>query len=148
MLFWLNFVHGAGTQLAQGLYLADSFYWDQDEQSRAWSQKYFARMHAMPSLSQAGTYSAVLHYLKAVQRAGTLDADKVAAAMREMPVKDSTASGTIREDGRLMRYHYLWQVKTPAESKGEWNPLKRVRVIPAEEAAQPLSQSRCPLVKH
>lgn len=148
MLFWLNFVHAAGTQLAQGLYLTDSFYWDQDEGARAWSHRFFARMHAMPTMSQAGTYSAVLHYLKAVRRAGTIDADQVSAAMRQMPVQDPTAAGVIREDGRLMRDYYLWQVKAPAESTGEWDLLKRVRVIPAEEAAQPLSQSQCSLVRH
>ena len=146
MLFWFNFVHAAGAQLAQGLYLTDSFYWDQDEQSRTWSQKYFARTHAMPTMSQAGTYSAVLHYLKAVQRTGSVDGAKVAATMREMPVRDPTASGMLRADGRLMRDYFLWQVKTPAESKGEWDLLKRVRLIPADEAAQPLSESKCSLV--
>jgi len=148
MLFWLNFVHAAGPRLAQGLYLTNSFYWDENTQAGAWSQRFFARRHAMPTMSQAGTYSAVLHYLKAVQRAGTTDSGKVATAMREMPVQDPTASGTIREDGRLMRDYYLWQVKSPTESTGEWDLLKLVRVIPADEAAQPLSQSQCPLVKH
>jgi branched-chain amino acid transport system substrate-binding protein len=148
MLFWLNFVHGAGVQLAQGLYLTNSFYWDENAEARAWSQRFFARRHAMPTMSQAGTYSGTLHYLKAVRQAGTTDGAKVAAAMRAMPVKDPTASGTIRADGRLMRDYYLWQVKTPAESKGEWDLLKLVRTIPAEEAAQPLTNSQCPLVKH
>jgi branched-chain amino acid transport system substrate-binding protein len=146
MLFWLNFVHAAGTQLAQGLYLTDSFYWDRTPESRTWSNRYFARTQAMPTMSQAATYSAVLHFLKAVQRAGTTEGNAVAAAMRAMPVQDATASGTIRADGRLMRDYFLWQVKTPGESKGEWDLLKPVRTIPAAEAAMPLTESKCPLV--
>jgi branched-chain amino acid transport system substrate-binding protein len=147
MLFWLNFVHAAGPRLAQGLYLTNSFYWDRTPESRAWSDRYFALTHAMPTMSQAGTYSAVLHFLKAVKQAGTTDGDAVAAAMRAMPVQDATASGAIRADGRLMRDYFLWQVKSPDESKGEWDLLKLVRTIPAQEAAVPLADSKCPLLR-
>jgi branched-chain amino acid transport system substrate-binding protein len=96
---------------------------------------------------QAGTYSAVLHYLKAMQAAGTADGKAVAAKMRELPVDDFFAKGKIREDGRLLHDMYLVEVKTPAESKAPWDYYKVLRTIPAEDAAQPLSQSKCSLVK-
>jgi branched-chain amino acid transport system substrate-binding protein len=98
-------------------------------------------------MNHAGTYSATLHYLKAMQKAGTADVDAVVKEMRAMPVEDQTAKGSLRVDGRLMRDFYLWQIKTPAESKGEWDIFKLVRTIPADDAALPLAESECPLLK-
>src|SRR5262249_51528883 len=101
----------------------------------------------MPGMVQAGTYSAVLHYLKAMQAAGTADGKAVADKIRELPVDDFFAKGRVREDGRMMHDMYLVEVKTPSESKAKWDYYKVLRRIPAEEAAQPLSESKCSLVK-
>ncbi len=147
MLLWLPFAKGIGTKIGQGVYATNSFYWDADDETRAWSRSYFDKVGAMPTMNHAGTYSATLHYLKAVQKAGTTDTAAVANAMRELPVSDPTAKGTLREDGRLMRDFFLWQIKSPQESKGEWDIFKAVARIPAEDAAMPLADSECPLVK-
>ena len=101
----------------------------------------------MPGMVQAGTYSAVLHYLKAMNAAGTTDGKAVAAKMRELPVDDFFAKGRVREDGRMMHDMYLVEVKAPSESKGPWDYYKVLRKIAAEDAAQPLTDSKCPLVK-
>jgi branched-chain amino acid transport system substrate-binding protein len=147
MLLWLPFAKGIGPKIGQGIYATNSFYWDADETTRAWSKRYFDKVGAMPTMNHAGTYSATLHYLKAVQKAGTTDTAAVAKAMREMPVADATAKGTLRADGRLIRDFFLWQIKSPAESKGEWDIFKAVARIPAEDSALPLAASECPLVK-
>ena len=119
-----------------------------NEKSREWSRRFKERVGAMPSMLQAGVYGSVVHYLKAVKAAGTDDADAVAKAMREMPVNDVfTENATIREDGKVVRDLYLAKVKTPAESKYDWDYFEIVRKIPAESATIPLSQSTCPLVK-
>jgi branched-chain amino acid transport system substrate-binding protein len=101
----------------------------------------------MPGMVQAGTYSAVLHYLRAVEAAGSADGKTVAAKIRELPVDDFFAKGRVREDGRMMHDMYLVEVKTPGESKATWDYYKVLRSIPAEETAQPLSESKCSLVK-
>ena len=101
----------------------------------------------MPGMVQAGTYSAVLHYLKAMEAAGTADGKAVADKIRELPVDDFFAKGRVREDGRMMHDMYLVEVKTPSESKATWDYYKVLRRIPAEEVAQPLSESNCSLVK-
>jgi len=148
LLVFLSDVHSLGLETAQGLYLTTAFYWDRDDASRAWSKRFFARTKKMPTMVQAGVYSEVMHYLQAVKKAGSDDADAVMAAMREAPVNDFFAhGGRIGPDGLMRHDMYLAQVKTPAESKGAWDYYKIVKTIPADQAFQPLSSSTCPLVK-
>ena len=140
--------HSLGLKTAQGLEFTESFYWDQDDATRAWSKLFMAKHGRMPTSIQAGTYSATRHWLKAVKEAGTTDGPAVMAVMRRTPVEDMMTHGArIREDGRLMRDFYLFQAKRPEESKGEWDLHKLIRTVPAEEAARPLSEGGCPLVK-
>ena len=140
-------IHALGLKTANGLLLTTAFYWDRDEASRKWSKRFFDRTGRMPGMVQASTYSSVLHYLKAMQAAGKTDGKAVADKMRELPVDDAFAKGKVRADGRLLHDMYLAEVKKPAESKGPWDYYKILRTIPAEDAAQPLSQSKCSLVK-
>jgi branched-chain amino acid transport system substrate-binding protein len=148
MILMINDVHSLGLEAAQGTYLTTASYWDMNEKSREWSQRFKKRVGAMPSMLQAGVYGSVVHYLKAVKAAGTDDADAVAKAMRAMPVNDVfTENATIRQDGKVIRDLYLAKVKTPAESKYEWDYFEIVRKIPAESATIPLSQSTCPLIQ-
>ncbi|MBN9564054.1 MAG: ABC transporter substrate-binding protein [Alphaproteobacteria bacterium] len=149
LLVFITDVHSLGLEVAQGLQMTESFYWNMDDQTRAFSKRYAERMNGrMPSMVQAGVYSAVAHYLKAVAAAGTLDGPAVAAKMHELPVNDFMSHNVhIRRDGRVMRDFYLFEVKSPAESKGEWDYYKLVRTIPAEEAARPEAEGNCPLVK-
>ncbi|MFN3671782.1 MAG: ABC transporter substrate-binding protein [Bosea sp. (in: a-proteobacteria)] len=149
LLVFVTDVHALGLQTAQGLVLTESFYWDRDEGTRAWSQR-FAKAHNgnMPSMVQAGVYGAVLHYLKAVAELKSKDPTAVMAKMKEMPTDDPLfGKGTIRVDGRKMHPMYLYEVKKPAESKGKWDYYKQVAVLPAEQAFRPLSESECSLVK-
>jgi branched-chain amino acid transport system substrate-binding protein len=148
LLMFINDVHSLGLETTQGTYLTTASYWDMNDATRAWSQKFKAKVGAMPSMLQAGVYGSVLHYLKAVKAAGTDDADKVAAAMRSMPIEDVfTKKAQIREDGRVMRDMYLAKVKAPSQSKYAWDYFEIVREIPADDSAWPLSESKCPLVK-
>jgi branched-chain amino acid transport system substrate-binding protein len=148
LLVFINDVNTLGLQVAQGMLLTNAFYWDRNEESRAWSQRYFQRMGRMPNMSQAGIYSATTHYLKAVAAAGTTEGRAVMARMRATPINDFFAKdGRIREDGRMVHEMYLYEVKQPAESTGAWDYYKLVSTIPAEEAFQPLSDSKCPLLK-
>ena len=140
-------IDALGLTTATGLVFTTAFYWDRDEASRVWSKRFFERTGRMPGMVQAGTYSAVLHYLKAVEAAGTADGKVVADKIRELPVDDVFAKGRVREDGRMMHDMYLVEVKVPSESKAKWDYYKVLRRIPAEEAAQPLSESKCSLVK-
>jgi branched-chain amino acid transport system substrate-binding protein len=140
-------VHALSLTTANGLVFTTAFYWDRDEPSRAWSKRFFEKTGRMPGMVQAGTYSAVLHYLKAVQAAGTSDGKAVANKIRELPVDDFFAKGWVREDGRMVHDMYLVEVKSPSESRATWDYYKILRRIPAEEAAQPLSESKCSLVK-
>jgi branched-chain amino acid transport system substrate-binding protein len=140
-------IDALGLTTANGLIFTTAFYWDRDDASRVWSKRFFERTGRMPGMVQAGTYSAVLHYLKAMQAAGTTDGKLVAAKIRELPVDDFFAKGRVREDGRMVHDMYLVEVKTPSESKAKWDYYKLLRSIPAEEAAQPLSESKCALVK-
>jgi branched-chain amino acid transport system substrate-binding protein len=141
-------VHSLGLSVAQGLTFVTGYYWDFDDKTRAFAQKFYKRRKAMPTMAQAGVYSGVLHYLKSVAAAGSDDAMAVAAKMRELPVRDSfTQTGTVREDGRMIHDMYLVQVKKPSESKAPWDYYKVLATIPAAEAFKPLSQSDCPLVK-
>jgi branched-chain amino acid transport system substrate-binding protein len=140
-------IDALGLTTANGLIFTTAFYWDRDDASRVWSKRFIDRTGRMPGMVQAGTYSAVLHYLKAVEAAGTADGKVVADKIRELPVDDFFAKGRVREDGRMMHDMYLVEVKTPSESKAKWDYYKVLRRIPAEEAAQPLSESKCSLVK-
>lgn len=147
LILMLNDVHALGLQTAQGTYLTTASYWDTDDAARAWSKAFQEQVGAMPSMLHAGVYGSVLHYLKAIKQAGTDDADKVAAAMRAMPIEDVfTKAARIREDGRVLRDMYLARVKTPAQSKYPWDYLEIVSTIPAADVVWPLSASKCPLV--
>jgi branched-chain amino acid transport system substrate-binding protein len=141
-------VKALGLPTAQGLFMASSFYWDMSPEARAFTDRFAAGKGMPPTMIQAGTYGATMHYLKAVRAAGTDEAKAVMAKMKEMPINDfMTRNGRIREDGRVMRDMYLMQVKTPEESKGDWDLAKIVATIPAEQAFRPLSEGGCPLVK-
>lgn len=149
MLGFISDVHALGLQNAQGLVLTESFYWDRDEQTRAFSER-FAKQHkgAKPTMVHAGVYSGMLHYLKAVEAAKSKDSAAVMAKMKELPTEDPVfGKGSVRADGRKMHNMYLYEVKTPAESKGAWDYYKQIAVIPAEQAFRPLAESECPLVK-
>ena len=140
-------IDALGLTTANGLIFTTAFYWDRDDASRVWSKRFFERTGRMPGMVQAGSYSAVLHYLKAMEAAGTLDGKAVADKMRELPVDDFFAKGRVREYGRMIHDMYLVEVKKPSESKAKWDYYKVLRPIPAEEAAQPLGESKCSLVK-
>lgn len=141
-------IKAIGLPDAQGLVLTTAFYWDRDEASRTWAQRFYAERHAMPTMIQAGTYSAVLHYLRAVQAAGTADADAVTRRMRATPVNDAIFhDGHIRADGRMVHDMYLVQVKSPAESHGAWDLYRVLRTIPGEKAFQPLADGSCRFAK-
>jgi len=141
-------IHSMGLKATQGMVFVDGFYWDLNDETRAWSKRFFERHKRMPTMIQAGMYSAVMHYLKAIKAAGTDDAGAVMSKMKAMPVNDFFAkNGKIRVDGRMVHDMYLVQVKKPEESKQPWDYLKLLKVIPGEQAFLPLSQSTCPLVK-
>jgi branched-chain amino acid transport system substrate-binding protein len=141
--------HALGLEAAQGLTASETFFWDLNDETRAWTKRFWARNgNKAPSMAHAGTYGATLHYLKAVAAAGTTDATKVVEKMKELPIDDFYTKGTVREDGRVMRPYYLLQVKKPSESKYAFDYLKLLATVPAEEAARPLSKSECPMVKH
>jgi branched-chain amino acid transport system substrate-binding protein len=141
--------HALGLEAAQGLTAAETFFWDLDDATRAWTKRFLARNGGKPpSMIHAGTYGATLHYLKAVAAAETTDATKVVAKMKELPIDDFYTKGTVREDGRVMRPYYLLQVKRPSESRYPFDYLKLLATVPPEEAARPLSESACPMVKH
>lgn len=148
LLVWDTDVHSLGLETAQGMILTNAFYWDRDDETRAFSKKFEQRVGRPPHMGDAGDYSSTMHYLKAVEAAGTVDTQQVMAKMRETPVNDFFAKdGKIREDGRMVHDMYVYQVKTPAESKGEWDLLKLVSTISGDKAFRPLSESECPLVK-
>ena len=149
LLMFINNVHSLGLELTQGLLLSEGFYWDMNDETRAWSKRFFERMKKMPNMSQAGSYSATRHYLAAVLSAGTDETGAVMKKMHETPIKDFFArSGYIREDGRMVHDMYLFQVKKPSESKGPWDYYILRAVVPAEQSVQPLAQSTCPLAKN
>jgi branched-chain amino acid transport system substrate-binding protein len=147
LLVFISDINSLGLSTAKGMYLTTAFYWDRDDDSRKWSKRFFEKMKKMPTMVQAGVYSAVTHYLKAIQAAGTDDPDAVMAKMREMPVNDFFAkNGRIGPDGLHRHEMFLVQVKTPEESKYPWDYYKIAKVIPASEAFPPVSD-KCPLVK-
>ena len=148
LLVFINDIHSIGLPLAQGMLLTEAFYWDANEETRKWSRRFFEKHKRMPNMAQAGTYSAITHYLKAVQATGTDETTAVMAKMRELPVNDfMTKNGKIREDGRLVREMYVFEVKKPSESQYPWDYYKLKATIPADQAYLPLSRSSCPLVK-
>ena len=152
LLLFINDVHSLGLKVAQGLTFTESFYWDMNDQTRAWSKRFAERAnkHAMPSMTQAGNYAAVLHYLKALEALGgnPHDGAKVVAKMKEIPTDDPLfGKGPLRADGRRLIPAYLFEVKKPEESKYPWDYYKLVAKIAPEDAAKPLSESECPLVK-
>ena len=145
---FISDVHSLGLQSTQGMYLTTGFYWDLNDETRAWSKRYFEKMKKMPNMSQAGAYSSTMHYLKAVQAAKTDDTAQVMAKMKATPINDFFAkNGRIREDGRMVHDMYLFEVKSQAESKYPWDYYKLVATVPGDKAFLPLSQSKCPLVK-
>jgi branched-chain amino acid transport system substrate-binding protein len=149
LLVFLTDVHSLGLATAQGLVLTESFYWDTNDQTRGWSDR-FAKLNKgnKPTMVQAGVYSGMLHYLKAVEAAKSKDSAVVMAKMKEMPTEDPLfGKGSVRADGRKMHDMYLFEVKKPGESKGPWDYYKQVSVLPAEQAFRPIAESECPLVK-
>ncbi len=149
LLLFLTDVKSLGLSTAQGLTITVPFYWDMNDETRAFAKRFMERHKgAAPDYAQAGVYSAVTGYLKAIKDAGTDDPDQVMAKLRATPINDfMTKNGKIREDGRLVRDFYLTEVKKPSESKGPWDLLKVIATIPGEEAVRPLSESECPAVK-
>ena len=142
-------LHALGLPATQGLLFVAAFYWDQNDATRAFAER-FRKLHgAMPTMFQASIYGAVMHYLKAIDAAGTDEARAAMAKMRATPINDfMTHDGRIREDGRVIRDLYLLKVKTPAESHGEWDLASVIATIPGEQAFRPLADSECPLVRH
>ncbi|CAG2160718.1 ABC transporter substrate-binding protein [Cupriavidus numazuensis] len=146
LLIFDNDLRGMGLKVAQGLQFTTAFYWDYNDETRAFGKKYFAQTKAMPTMVQAGMYSAVMHYLKAVQAVGSPDSDKVMAKMRETPINDFFAkNGRILANGQMFHDMYLAEAKKPSESKGEWDLMKIRKVIPADKAFEPIAQSACPI---
>ena len=148
LLIFLSDIHALGLETAQGLVLTESFYWDQNEETRAFSKRFAERAKRMPTMVHAGNYGAITHYLKAIKAAGTTDAAKVMEVMKATPINDfMTKNGQVREDGRVVRDMYLFEVKKPSESKGPWDYYKQLGVIAGADAARPLAESECPLIK-
>jgi branched-chain amino acid transport system substrate-binding protein len=148
LAIFITDVHAIGPQQAQGLLLTTAFYWDRTPESRSWSKRFLDKHGAMPTMSQAGVYSAVTHYLKAIAAIGTDEALPVVARMKQTPINDMFATGgKIREDGRMVHDMYLVQVKAPAEVKGPWDYYKVLRTVKGDDAFRPLSESECPLAK-
>ncbi|RBP34025.1 amino acid/amide ABC transporter substrate-binding protein (HAAT family) [Marinobacter pelagius] len=149
LVVFLSDVHALGTEVAQGLQLTTGWYWDMNDETRAWADRFLEATGARPTMVHAGIYSSTMQYLKAVEATGSDDAQTVRKQMMETPINDMFAkNGRIREDGRMVHDMYLAQVKTPEESTGEWDLYDIVRTIPAEEAYRPLSESKCKLVNN
>ncbi|MBC7586534.1 ABC transporter substrate-binding protein [Tardiphaga sp. vice352] len=148
LLAFISDIDSVGLETAQGLILAEAFYWDLNDGTREFTKRFQARTKRVPTSAQAGVYSSVGHYLKAVKAAGTTDAAAVMKLMKETPINDMFAkNGKIREDGRMVHDMYLFEVKKPSESKGRWDDYKLLATVPGDQAFQPLEASRCPLVK-
>ena len=148
LLMLITDVHAIGLNTAQGLYLTEGWYWDLNPETRAWAQKYEAEMKRKPNSNHASVYSSTMHYLKAVQAAGTDDTAAVMKKMQDTPINDMFAkNGKLRPDGRMVHDMYLFQVKSPAESKGAWDYYNLKGTIKGDEAFQSLAQSRCAALK-
>jgi branched-chain amino acid transport system substrate-binding protein len=148
LLAFITDIDSIGLDTAQGLVLAEAWYWDMNDETRAFTMRFMDKVKHAPTTAQAGIYSSVLHYLKAVKAAGTTDPAAVMKLMKSTPVNDMfTRNGKIREDGRMVHDMYLFEVKKPSESKGRWDDYKLLATIPGDQAFQPLEASRCPLIK-
>ena len=148
LLVFVNDIKALGLKTAQGLNFSETFYWDANDQTRAWSNRFLQRMKRMPNMTNAGVYSSVLHYLRAVEATKSKDPEKVVAWMKANPFEDAVfGKGFVREDGRVMIDAYLLEAKKPEESKGEWDLLRVVAKVPAEQAFRPMAEGNCPLVK-
>jgi branched-chain amino acid transport system substrate-binding protein len=148
LLVFISDIDSVGLETAQGMLLAEAFYWDLNDDTRAFSKRFMERFKRVPTAAQAGVYSSVTHYLKAVKVAGTTDSASVIKVMKDTPINDMFAkNGRIREDGRMVHEMYLFEVKKPSESKGRWDDYTLLGTVPGNEAFQSLELSRCPLVK-
>ena len=147
LLVFINDVHSLGLGATEGLQLADSWYWNQDDASRKFAKRFFEKYKRMPSSLQAADYSAAANYLKAVQTAGTTDSDKVMTTIKSMKINDFYNKGYVRADGRMIHDMYLFQVKSPAESASPWDYYKTVATIPGEQAFTTVAESKCALIK-
>jgi branched-chain amino acid transport system substrate-binding protein len=147
LLMTISEVNGLGLEAAQGLVLTEGFYWDRDDTTRAFSERFFKRTSRMPSMIHAGTYSAVISYLKAVKAANSKDSEVVAKKLKELPVDDAFAKGKVLENGRMVHDLYLFEVKKPSESKKPWDYYKELAVVPGEKAFFSAKESGCPLTK-
>jgi branched-chain amino acid transport system substrate-binding protein len=142
-------VHNLRLEVAQGTYVGEAFYWDMNDETRAWSKRFIEKMGVPATMHQAGNYSAAMHYFKAVAAVGSSDGLLVAKEMRSTKINDMMSKNAeIREDGRVIRDMYLFRVKTPAASKYKFDYYETLATVPGSELARPLAQSECPLVKH
>jgi branched-chain amino acid transport system substrate-binding protein len=148
LLVFITDINSLTLQVTQGMYVAEGYYWDMNDDTRRLGKRFFDKIHKMPTMAQAGVYSSVLQYLKAVQATGTDDADTVIKKLKETTLNDDfVKGGKIRADGRMVHEFYLFQVKSPSESKYPWDYYKLISKIPGDQAFQPLSESRCPMIK-
>jgi branched-chain amino acid transport system substrate-binding protein len=147
LILYLSDAHALGVEAAQGIQLTTGWYWDMNDDTRAWSDRFMEKTGVRPTMIHAGIYSSTVQYLNAVKATGSDEAQAVRKQMIATPINDMFATnGRIREDGRMVHDMYLAQVKTPAESKNEWDLYKIIRTIPGDEAFRPLSESQCPLI--
>jgi len=147
LLTYISDVHAMGLKNAKGLIVASAFYWDLSDETRAWTKRFIDRVKKVPTMANAGTYGAVLHYLKAIKEAETDEAKTVVRKMKEIPINDFfTKDGRVREDGRVIRNMYLFQVKSPEESKYAYDYYKLLKTVPGDQAFRPMAQGGCPMV--
>jgi branched-chain amino acid transport system substrate-binding protein len=147
LLTYISDVHGIGLQYAKGLILASAFYWDLTEETRAWTKRFMERSKKIPTMANAGVYGATLHYLKAIKETGTDEAQAVVHKMKEITVNDFfTKDGRVREDGRVIRDMYLFQVKSPEESKYPYDYYRLLKTVPGQQAFRPLADGGCPMI--
>ncbi|WP_441280882.1 ABC transporter substrate-binding protein [Tardiphaga sp. 862_B3_N1_1] len=148
IVMFISDIHSLGLKMAQGLIITEAYYWDLNDRTRAFGKKFFDKMKRMPTMNQAATYSATLHYLKSVQAAGTRATKPVLAKMREMPVRDAfTDNGVLREDGRMVHSMFLLEVKKPEESKAPWDYYKVLAEVPGDQVFRPMKDGGCQYVK-
>ena len=148
IVMFISDIHSLGLKLAQGLIITEAYYWDLNDKTRAFGKRFFERMKRMPTMNQAATYSATLHYLNAVKAAGTKETRPVLEKMRATPVRDAfTDNGVLREDGRMVHSMFLFEVKKPEESKTPWDYYKVLAEVPGDQAFRPMKDGGCPLIK-
>ena len=148
IVMFISDIHSLGLKLAQGLIITEAYYWDLNDKTRAFGKRFFERMKRMPTMNQAATYSATLHYLDAVKAAGTKETKPVLEKMRATPVRDAfTDNGVLREDGRMVHSMFLFEVKKPEESKAPWDYYKVLAEVPGDQVFRPMKDGGCPLVK-